>query len=121
MTDQHTLNFMGDPGIVETFRARIYGGEDPDEAARRDFIERLATVGVLDCPAYDDWVAALQARGWLPMLPELESNPKGPGKVGRWRLTDVGRAAYGVFLKSSKLTCSRIFPVRPVQPSDPER
>ena len=94
MTDQHTLHFMGDPAIVETFRCRIYGGEDPDKAASVDFIERLATVGELDCPAYDGWVAALQARGWLADKPELEPNPDGPGKVGRWRLTDAGRAAW---------------------------
>ena len=40
------------------------------------------------------WVAALQARGWLAPSPELEPNPDGPGKVGRWRLTDVGRAEW---------------------------
>jgi hypothetical protein len=94
MTDPHTLHFMGDPAIVETFRCRIYGGEDSDEAARVDFIERLATTGEIDCPAYDGWVAALQARGWLPAAPELEPNPVGPGKVGRWRLTDTGRTAW---------------------------
>lgn len=84
-----TLFPMGDETEPETVRCRVYGGECEDERAA--FVERLAREGVIDCPAYDPWVAALQARGWLPAAPDLEPNPDGPGKVGRWRLTDVGR------------------------------
>lgn len=78
-------------GEPETFRCRIYG-DDPttNDEARRAFVERLAGDGVIDCPAYDGWVANLQKRGWLLERPELEANPNGPGKVGRWRLTAKG-------------------------------
>lgn len=88
----HTLHPMGQSGTPEAFRCRIYDTEDSDEAARVAFVERLADDGVIDCPAYDAWVAVLQARGWLPPQPELELNPDGPGKIGRWKLTEAGRA-----------------------------
>lgn len=92
MTDAHSLLFMGE-GDPETFRCRIYGAADePDERAA--FVEQLAGPGVIDCPAYDPWVAALQARGWLPESPVLEPNPDGPGRIGRWILTDKGRAEW---------------------------
>lgn len=95
MTDSHTLHFMGDPAIAETFRGRIYGAAaDPAETARIAFVQRLAGDGVLDCPAFDGWVAALQARGWLPAKPELEPHPNGIDRAGRWRLTPAGRAAW---------------------------
>ena len=95
MSDAHTLYPMG-VGERETFRERIYGAdiEDADEAKRRAFLELLAGPGAVDCPAYDEWVAALQLRGWLPDEPELEPNPDGPGRIGRWRLSDEGRAAW---------------------------
>ena len=95
MSDSHTLIPMG-AGEPETFRCRIYGvAEDPEaEAKRRAFLAELAGPGVIDCPAIDPWVSALQERGWLPDSPELEPNPSGPGKLGRWRLTDTGRAAW---------------------------
>jgi hypothetical protein len=91
------LSFMNrcDP---EEVRCRVYDGiapatkrVTPDEAKRREFVTELAGPGVIDCPAYDPWVAKLQARGWLPGAPKLEPNPDGPGKVGRWLLTDLGR------------------------------
>ena len=80
-------------GEPEAFRERIYGAPaDPEhEAKRRAFVAQLAGPGVIDCPAIDPWTAALQARGWLPAQPELEPNPDGPGKLGRWRLTSKGR------------------------------
>ena len=95
MSDSHTLIPMG-AGEPEVFRGRIYAAaEDPEaEAKRRAFLAELAGPGVIDCEAIDPWTAALQERGWLPAQPELEPNPDGPGKVGRWRLTDTGRAAW---------------------------
>lgn len=85
------LNYMSQ-GILEEVRCRVYGGDnqDQDEERRSNFVRALATIGVVDCPAYDDWVTALQERGWLPERPELEPNPDGPGKIGRWRLTPKG-------------------------------
>lgn len=98
MTDAHTLIPMGVDGAEpETFRCRIYGApEDPAaEAARRAFVTELAGAGVIDCEAIDPWVCALQARGWLSDAPEIEPHPDGSGrKVGRWHLTDTGRAAW---------------------------
>lgn len=83
------LSFMGvdDPHEV---RCRVYGAESDGEAERVAFVERLAGPGVIDCPAIDPWVEPLQARGWLPAAPDLEPNPDGPGRIGRWRLTDKG-------------------------------
>ncbi len=86
-----TLIPMG-VGEPETFRCRIYGGEDDAERERAAFLDQLAGAGVIDCPAIDPWVAALQGRGWLPATPALEPNPEGEGKIGRWTLTDKGRA-----------------------------
>lgn len=88
MTDNHTLLFMGE--TPETFRCRIYSGAEAHDP-RVEFIRSLSRYGVIDCPAYDGWVTALQERGWLPMEPDLEPNPDGPGKIGRWLLTDKGR------------------------------
>lgn len=78
-------------GEPETFRCRVYDSPDPWEARRAAFVELLSGPGVLDCPAYEKWVKALQERGWLDASPELERNPDGPGRVGRWRLNDRGR------------------------------
>lgn len=95
MTDAHTLIPMG-AGEPETFRCRIYGAaEDAEQEIKRAaFVAELAGPGVIDCEAIDPWTAALQARGWLPEAPELEPNPDGPGKVGRWHLTVKGRAEW---------------------------
>lgn len=89
----NTLLFVGDDRSQETFRGRVYGGDTKDDP-RRAFVHALATTGVVDCPAYDPWVAALQERGWLPLQPELEPNPDGPGRIGRWRLTPAGVEAW---------------------------
>lgn len=90
----HTYRAMGE-GEPETFRCRVYDyAPDGHEQKRAEFVERLYTVGVIDCPAYDPWVEALQQRGWLPDSPELEPNPDGPGRVGRWRLTEHGRSEW---------------------------
>ncbi|MEK9900981.1 MAG: hypothetical protein VW516_09560 [Rhodospirillaceae bacterium] len=97
MQDTHTLLFMGvETAEPETFRARIYSAtEDPEEARRRAFVAQLAAEGVIDCPAIDAWTAALRERGWLPDWPDIEPHPDGSGrKVGRWRLTAKGRAAW---------------------------
>jgi hypothetical protein len=96
--DSHALIPMGVAGAEpEHFRCRIYG-DAPEpreaEAARVAFLELLAGEGALDCPAYDGWVAALQARGWLDDAPALEPDPDGPGRVGRWCLNEHGRAAW---------------------------
>ncbi len=51
--------------------------------------------GILDCPAFDAWIAALLARGYV--TGELEPNlvPTGPRVAKRWRLNDRGRAEAG--------------------------
>lgn len=87
-----TLQFMG-VEAPEAFRGRVYGsaGEDSAELQREAFVKALETTGVIDCPAYDPWVLALQDRGWLASEPELEPAPDG-GHHGRWRLTPRGRA-----------------------------
>lgn len=90
-----TLYFMGVPEMAETFRCRVYGDEvTAEDRERAAFVDRLAGEGVIDCPAYDPWVAKLQERGWLAAQPELEPNPDGPGRIGRWRLTAHGRAEW---------------------------
>lgn len=92
----HELMFMGE--VPEVFRGRVYadvGTGEPDE--RVAFVQELATTGVLDCPAYDAWVAAFQDRGWLPESPDYENTPD--GKVARWRLTLVGRLALAEVLR----------------------
>jgi antirestriction protein ArdC len=70
-------------------RACYVPGTDAITLPPRDHFDSPA--GVVDCPAYDGFVAALQGRGWLPLEPELDGNPDGEGKIGRWRLTDKGR------------------------------
>lgn len=89
-----TMLFMG-VGEPEAFRCRVYGcdAEADEERQRLTFVKQLASDGVIDCPAFDGWVKALQGRGWLPEQPDLEPNPDGSGKVGRWRLTAKGLAA----------------------------
>lgn len=85
-----SLSFMGvcDP---EPTRCRVYGSP-LDEERRADFIRRLATVGVLDCPAYDGWIDALKVRGWVPSEPDYEPANCG-GRYARWRLTPAGLVA----------------------------
>jgi hypothetical protein len=83
-----SLSFMGtcEP---ETFRARVYGADAPDE--RVVLLWRLAHEGVLDGPAWDPWINALARRGWLA---EPEREPAdGGGHHLRWRLGETGRAA----------------------------
>lgn len=86
------LMFMGVMPDEEP-RCRIYDatGQKPAVDHRLVFLRTCAGPGAIDCPAYDGWVEALQARGWLPKRPELERNPDGPGSIGRWFLTDAGR------------------------------
>lgn len=89
------LLFMGDENFEETFRARVYIAEDEQHRRRRAFVEELATNGVIDCPAYDRWVRALQSRGWLDEKPVLE--PFGDGTTrchGRWKLNAKGRTEW---------------------------
>lgn len=91
----HKLHFMTPESEPEMVRCRVYDGSSQSEAAveaqRVAFVTALEQAGVVDCPAYDPWVEALQARGWLPAEPDLEPNPDGPGRIGRWRLTEFGR------------------------------
>lgn len=86
-----SLRFMGVDPNPETFRCRVYGQPeyDADEQERRAFLASLAVDGVLDCPAYDEWIAALQAAGWVPREPNYEPAPGG-GRHARWRLTPKG-------------------------------
>lgn len=93
-----TLLFMGDPQHQDTVRCRVYGQDEEDPRER--FLHACAGYGAVDCPAYDEWVAALQARGWLPRKPHLVDNPDGPGKIGLWRLTEVGRREWAEVQKT---------------------
>jgi hypothetical protein len=79
---------QGDP---EAFRCRIYDHADEHEERTAAFVRKCAHEGAIDCPAHDPWVLALQERGWLPESPRLEPNPDGPGRIGRWVLTPLGR------------------------------
>lgn len=90
------LSFMGQEP-PEDVRCRVYVADDPAEQERVAFVRRLADAGILDCPAYDGWIAALLARGYV--TGELEPNPSGPGRVKRWRLSESGRAALGEVLR----------------------
>ncbi len=86
------LSFMGICD-VEPFRARVYGLAEQDRE-RLSFLRQLGTTGVLDCPAYDRWIQALQKRGWVPSEPDLEPVPGGGrGNHARWRLTPAGMLA----------------------------
>lgn len=87
---------MGALGVEpEAVRCRVYGDDvTAEDRERAAFVDRLCGPGVIDCPAYDPWVAALQERGWLDERPELERNPDGPGRIGRWRITAQGRAEF---------------------------
>lgn len=85
------LRFMG-RGDPEPFRCRIYGDVSDDDKARAAFVERLGTVGVIDAPAWDTWIDALDAAGWLHG--SLEPNPEGDGYIKRWTLSDYGRAEW---------------------------
>lgn len=90
-----TLLFMGDETIEETFRCRIYVADDEDYQQRRSFVESLAGDGVLDCPAFDNWIFALQARGWIDEKPAIEPIGDGSGRsYRRWKLNDKGRAEW---------------------------
>ena len=95
----HNLLFMSSPDHVDAVRSRIYGGEDTEaEKQRVNFVKSCAGAGVIDSEAYDGFVAALQGRGWLPPKPDLEPNPDGAGKIGRWRLTAKGRTESADYL-----------------------
>lgn len=83
------LLFMGDPAAAEEFRGRVYASNDEQDEERRAFIDRLATSGVLECPAYDGWLAALEQRGWVRW--ESEQAPSG-GWYRRWYLSQLGVA-----------------------------
>lgn len=84
------LLFMGQPDHVDSVRCRIYDGTDREDP-RVEFLRKCEGSGAVDCEAYDQWVAALQERGWLPAKPELVPNPDGPRKIGLWKLTPLGR------------------------------
>lgn len=87
-----TLLFMGldEP---ETFRARIYVGDDTQDQHRRGFMAALANDGVLECDAYDVWIEALDGRGWVKS--EMVPHPEVDGaKARKWTLNDVGRAEW---------------------------
>lgn len=93
------LTFMGEDQ-PEAFRCRIYTGDDPLEKQRRGFLTALENGGVIDCEAYDVWIESLDARGWLTS--ELEPHPEVSGaKAKRWRLSDVGREAWGKIKETS--------------------
>lgn len=86
----HTLLFMGEHEEHD-IRCRVYDGTSASEVdPRLAFLRTCASEGAVDCQAYDRWVEALQQRSWLPERPELQPNPDGPGKIGRWRLTQAG-------------------------------
>lgn len=84
-----TLRAMG-IGEPEEFRARIYDGTEEEHPSLHQWLRATMTTGALDCPAYDQWVKALQERGWLPAEPEYEPAPGG-GRHARWRMTERGR------------------------------
>lgn len=86
----HTLLLMGER-CDDAVRCRVYDGTGEHDE-RLTFVRTCAGSGAIDCPAYDGWVAALQERGWLPGSPQLVANPDGPGRIGLWLLTDLGRA-----------------------------
>ena len=84
-----TLKFMGEDE-PEAFRCRIYGApEEDEERQRRAFIRRLAGDGVLDAPAFDEWIGSLDRRGWL----RFDMEPADGGYAKRWRLNEAGRDA----------------------------
>lgn len=83
----HALLFMGEQ--PEEFRCRIYGAFDVKDERKRAFVEALAGDGVLDAPAYDNWVMSLRERGWID-APKQEPAPHG-GYFVRWKLSDKGR------------------------------
>lgn len=84
------LQFMGE-GEPEFVRGRVYGAESAEDTKKRALLTAMANAGVIECPAYDNWLAALEGRGFA--AGELEPAPEyGPGaKVMRWRLTDAGQ------------------------------
>jgi hypothetical protein len=79
------LRFLDLDGQDEVFRCRVYGAENDTE--RQAFMRRLAGDGVLEAPAFDGWLDALDARGWATWTAE----PVPGGHVRRWRLTEMGR------------------------------
>ncbi len=86
-----TLLFMGLEHEKEVVRPRVYGGADRTDQQLRAFMHALATTGVLDCPAYDQWIERLDAREWLNSA--MEPRPQGDGRHRRWRLNAAGLAA----------------------------
>lgn len=88
-----TLSFMGHCA-PEEFRCRVYTGADQPEGIerkRRNFVAQLAEDGVIECPAYDNWLLALEERGFA-FGALVEAPEHGPGaKVKRWYLTGAGQ------------------------------
>lgn len=84
-----TLRFMGE-GEPETFRCRVYVSPSSDHDAKDAFVNTLRREGVLDCPAYDEWIAVLREHGWVESKFELLDNGD---RVLRWTLTGRGVAA----------------------------
>lgn len=80
------LLFM-DEGPAEEFRGRVYVPRGEQEEERWAFLDRLATEGVIECPAYDGWLTALEQRGWVYW--EAERAPSG-GYHRRWHLSQLG-------------------------------
>ncbi len=83
------LRFMGE-GDPEALRGRVYGAPDVDddfESKRRAFVEKLAAEGVIEAPAYDEWLARLRQRGWV--TDHFEPAPGG-GHYRRWVLSSHG-------------------------------
>jgi hypothetical protein len=89
------LVFMGE--VPEVFRCRVYEATDPDEEQRTAFLYSLATEGVVECPAYDGWLAALKERGWVDHV--FVSAP-GFGRYKRWSLSARGREEFAKILEA---------------------
>lgn len=85
-----TLRAMG-VGQPETFRCRVYGGEDEEEDRRRAFVNALATEGVLEAPVFDKWLKKLDSMGWVfsELIPI--PNSQSEGKYKRWKLNEFGQ------------------------------
>jgi hypothetical protein len=79
---------MGE-GAPETFRGRVYGGDETD-AARTERRRRQALVaaqspdGLIECPAYDEAIAYLRDTGALRAEPERRP-AEGGGFLHVWR------------------------------------
>lgn len=90
-----TLRALGE-GEPETFRGRIYGLDTPEPVPtmdqQMDRVMREATSeGCIECPAYDDAIGELTARGWLdvPTMWAVEG-----GRVAVWFATEKGKSEH---------------------------